>query len=370
MDFLLYCFARTLVALIQSLPLTWVARLGRAGGALTYWLDARHRRVARRNLALCFGQEKSAAELKALARENFRRIGENFACAVKTAAMSFEDLRPHVEFVSTGLPQVTAGEKPPSIVAAIGHFGNFELYARFGQFAPSYKCATTYRGLRQPALDRLLQSLRERSGCLFFERRFDGPALRLFMKERGVMLGLLADQSAGQNGLRLPFFGHDCSTSAAPAIFALRYDCVLLTGICYRAGLARWRIEPGAEIPTRENGQPRSTGAIMRDVNRAFEAAVRRDPANWFWVHNRWKQFQRPEVGEQRSESAGQRVKGAGPQSTVHGPQSTQPVSSNQLSVISGEERKSEASDQKSEVRGQRSEVRSQKSEAKDPGLV
>jgi lauroyl/myristoyl acyltransferase len=24
-------------------------------------------------------------------------------------------------------------------------------------------------------------------------------------------------------------------------------------------------------------------------VNQAFEQAVRRDPANWFWVHNRWK---------------------------------------------------------------------------------
>jgi lauroyl/myristoyl acyltransferase len=27
----------------------------------------------------------------------------------------------------------------------------------------------------------------------------------------------------------------------------------------------------------------------MRDVNHAFEIAVRRDPANWFWVHRRWK---------------------------------------------------------------------------------
>jgi KDO2-lipid IV(A) lauroyltransferase len=27
----------------------------------------------------------------------------------------------------------------------------------------------------------------------------------------------------------------------------------------------------------------------MSEVNRAFEAAVRRDPANWFWVHKRWK---------------------------------------------------------------------------------
>jgi KDO2-lipid IV(A) lauroyltransferase len=31
----------------------------------------------------------------------------------------------------------------------------------------------------------------------------------------------------------------------------------------------------------------------MRDVNLAFEAAVRRDPANWFWVHNRWKASKR-----------------------------------------------------------------------------
>jgi KDO2-lipid IV(A) lauroyltransferase len=72
-------------------------------------------------------------------------------------------------------------------------------------------------------------------------------------------------------------------------LFALRYNCALITGICYRVGLARWRIEAGGEIPTRENGAPRPTADIMRDVNRAFEAAVRRDPANWFWVHRRWK---------------------------------------------------------------------------------
>ena len=285
---LLYGVVRVLVAALQALPLTWVARLGRAGGGLAYWADRRHRRVAQRNLTMCFGGEKSPGELRALARENFRRLGENYACAIKTAAMSFEELRPRVEFV--GNPRILsppAGGQPQGVVAAIGHFGNFELYARFGQFAPGYKCATTYRGLRQPSLDRLLQSLRARSGCLFFERRFDGPALKAFMNQPGVMLGLLSDQSAG--ALRVPFLGHDCSTTASPAIFALRYRCALITGVCYRVGLARWRIEAGADIPTHENGQARSTAAIMRDVNQAFETAVRRDPANWFWVHKRWK---------------------------------------------------------------------------------
>ena len=313
MEPLLYCLTRALVALLQALPLSWAARLGRCGGGLAYWLDARHRRVALRNLTMCFGREKSPAELGALARENFRRIGENFACAAKTAAMSFEELRPRVEFVGNSrIISPPPGEKPQGVVAAIGHFGNFELYARFHQFAPNYTCATTYRALRQPSLNRLVQSLREPSGCLFFERRFDAAPLKAFMNQRGVMLGLLADQSAGTHGLRLPFFGHDCSTSAAPAVFALRYNCALCVGVCYRVGLARWRIEAGEEIPTHLNGQARPTEAIMRDVNRAFEAAVRRDPANWFWVHNRWKQF--------NAQSGKSAVRS--PQSTVRSPQS------------------------------------------------
>ncbi len=288
METLLYVLARTLVAFIQALPLRWVARLGRLGGGLAYWLDARHRRVALRNLTLCFGAERSPTELRALARENFRRLGENYACAVKSAAMSYEALRPHVEFV--GNPRICCpptDRKPQNVVVAIGHFGNFELYARFGQFAPAYQCVTTYRGFRQPSLNRLLQSLRERSGCRYFERRFEAAALKAAMNQPGVMLGLLSDQSGG--ALRGPFLGHDCSTTVAPAVFALRYHCLLISAICYRVGLARWRIELSPEIPTHENGQPRSTADIMRDVNRAFEAAVRRDPANWFWVHRRWK---------------------------------------------------------------------------------
>src|SRR5579871_2150342 len=296
MDKLLYIIARAVIAFVQALPLTIVARLGRGGGGLAYWLDARHRRVALRNLTMCFGEEKSADEIRAIAKENFRRIGENFACAAKTASMTYEQLKPHVEFVGDKrILAPPAGEKPPSLIIAIGHFGNFELYARFGQFCPAFQCATTYRGLRQPSLNRLMQDLRERSGCLYFERRTDGAALKLAMSKPGLLLGLLTDQHGGDNGLRIPFLGHDCSTTPAPAVFALRYHCALHTGICYRVGLARWRIEGGPEIPTHENGVARSTEAIMLDVNRAFEVALRRDPANWFWVHNRWKPKRRNE---------------------------------------------------------------------------
>jgi len=301
MDGLSYFAARILVAFLQALPLCVVARLGRAGGALAYYLDGRHRRVALRNLTMCFGRERPPYELTALARENFRRLGENYACAIKTASMTPEQLRPHFEFVGAeDISPCTSGQEPTNRVVAIGHFGNFELYARFDQFVRRFQCATTYRALPQASLNRLMQSLRERSGCRFFERRTEAADLKAAMNEGGIMLGLLSDQRAHRGGLRLPFLGHECLTSTAPAVLALRYRSPLYTSICYRINLAHWRIEVGAEIPTRENGQPRRTRDIMLDVNRAFEVAVRRDPANWFWVHDRWKL---PKVADRNSTS-------------------------------------------------------------------
>jgi len=290
MNTLIYWFAHGLIVLIQALPLDGVARLGRFLGGLVYWLDARHRRVARRNLAMCF-PEKSRHEIRALTRENFKRIGESFLCPIKLAVMPADGLWERLELA--GAEKLIAHEKsgpPRCLILAIGHFGSFELFARLNRGMPSHKLATTYRAIRNPGIDRLLLGLRQSTDCLYFERRGEGAALRAALRGNNILLGLLADQHSGEHGLRLPFLGHDCNTSKAPAVFALRFEAPLHHGICYRTRLGHWRIEMGDEIPTRQNGEPRSLADIMLDVNRAFEVAVRRDPANWFWVHNRWKQ--------------------------------------------------------------------------------
>jgi lauroyl/myristoyl acyltransferase len=293
MDYLLYAVARGLIGGLQALPLPWVARLGRAAGGLAHALDARHRRVARENLRLCF-PEMSEPDRRRLAKENFRRIGENFASSVKTASMTNDEVRGCLEWggdAYTG--KLRDATQTRGAIIAIGHFGNFELYARASLFVPGFQFATTYRGLRQPVLDRLLLSLREQSGCLYFERRSGGEALREALNHQRLMLGLLVDQHAGDRGLPAPFFGRECSSSAASAVYALRYQLPLHTAVCYRVGLGRWRIEVGPEIPTRDANGPRPSADIAADVNRAFEQAIRRDPANWFWVHRRWKTVRR-----------------------------------------------------------------------------
>lgn len=292
MDQALYYVGRVIVALIQAMPLLWVARLGRCGGGAVFWLDGRHRSVALHNLTECFQTVKSRKEIRSLAWENFRRIGEAYCCSIKTAGMSEVELR-KVFDVSGVAPFDPASVKRPSqsCIYATGHFGNFELFSRLSTFVPGYQCAATYRAFRQPSLDRILRSLRSgsKSRCLMFERRTEADDLKKAMNLGGMLLILFSDQSVKENGLELPFFGRPCSTSRAPAIMAARYNCSLYVPICYRTAPGRWRIEVGESIPMHQNGLRRSTEDITRDVNAALETAVRRDPANWFWVHNRWK---------------------------------------------------------------------------------
>jgi KDO2-lipid IV(A) lauroyltransferase len=282
--------ARLAVGVVQALPLRWAAQLGRCGGELSFWFDRRHRRMAIKNLTRCFGSEKSPAEIRALAHENFRRIGENYCCAVKSVAMSEAEMKQVLEVRGGEALKLAEGEESnASRIMATGHFGNFELLMRLSAYFPGFHCAATYRGVRPPSLERLLYALRTHGGGLMFERRTGTDALKRELNKGGLLLMLVSDQSTREYGMILPFLGYDCSVSRAPAIMAVRYGCRLFVPICYRTGLGRWTIEVGEPIPTRANGLRRPTDDITRDINRVFEASVRRDPANWFWVHNRWK---------------------------------------------------------------------------------
>ena len=57
----------------------------------------------------------------------------------------------------------------------------------------------------------------------------------------------------------------------------------------------------------------------MLEVNQAYEAAIRRDPANWFWVHNRWKpgKHRKPAATSEAPSESGETVEATDPTSLV-----------------------------------------------------
>jgi lauroyl/myristoyl acyltransferase len=290
MEHLLYLLARAFLAFIQALPVRWVALLGRCGGALAFWVDGRHRKMALKNLTRCFGNEKTPAEICDIAKENFRRLGEVYACAMKGMAMNDAGLR--TIFSVKGAEGVRAVDAEGRLVNRVftgGHFGNFELANRMSALIPGYQAVATYRGIRPPKLDQLVYRMRTVSGNILVDRRTGADDLKRAMSEGGKLLILASDQADRSGGIELPFLGHYAWTTRAPVILAMRYKCVIFVPICYRVGLGKWVLDIGEPIRMEENGKRRSVEDLMRDINTALEAGVRRDPANWFWVHDRWK---------------------------------------------------------------------------------
>jgi len=290
MDRMVYWAGRAFIGFVQWFPLAWVARAGRGLGWVAWHLDRRHRDVALENLAATLGGERSPAELRAIARENMLRLAENYLSLLKIGGMSDAEIGRHMEW--TGIERLQRPDGRVGVIV-IGHFGNFELFTRLPSqlppTTPPQTFATSYRALRPPALSRLMQELRHRDGLHFFERRVGAEQVKQALATGRCWLGLLADQHAGERGLWLPFLGRECSCSVSPAVLALRHRHPLITAICYRTGPVRWRWEIGEWISETEDGKRRTIESITREINARFEDAIRRDPANWFWVHRRWK---------------------------------------------------------------------------------
>jgi ADP-heptose:LPS heptosyltransferase len=83
----------------------------------------------------------------------------------------------------------------------------------------------------------------------------------------------------------MPFFNRLASTSPLAASLATRTGAAVVPVAIYTAGFARWRLVAGPEIPY----DPEKPDQLTYDINRALEAEIRASPADWFWVHNRWK---------------------------------------------------------------------------------
>ncbi len=297
-DYIIYIFAATILFLLRCLPFEALVFIGRLGGGLVYYLDKRHRKVAINNLRLAFREEYTKQEIKEIARENFKRIGEVFTSSVKLHYLPESRIRKIMKIKLDQNPQCPSpmlcqpANGLNATLFAIGHFGNFEIFAWAGRVARWKKFATTYRGLPNTRLNNLIQQGRSLSGCEFLERRFDGSVVKERLRDPECFFGLLADQRMANGGVTSLFFGRECLTSAAPAIFALRYDRPLRVGVCFRTGFARWTITffPAIQL-YKKDGTRRSAKSITQDINDQYELAIRKDPANWFWVHNRWKTY-------------------------------------------------------------------------------
>ncbi len=284
MDYFVYLLYRAFIGAVGVLPLGMVYRLGAMLGWIGHAASGHYRRLAENNLTIAYGNTKSAAEIRTLARRHFIQLGANLLCSIKAAAFDADELRRvvHVE----GMEHIRAAfGRGKGVVLIISHIGNWELFAQLCQFLPEYEWSTVYQPLGNRYIEGHVQRTRTSRGVELFNRKKGFNAPMAFLRGGGAV-GVLVDQHAGDRGVWTPFFGRLASTSTLAALLAARTDADMVPMAVYTAGPARWRVvisprleaSPGADVNTVTSG-----------VNRVLEKQIDLSPADWFWVHNRWK---------------------------------------------------------------------------------
>ena len=97
LDFGLYLLYRAGTAIASVLPVRVLFALGNFLGFGAWLLLPQYRRLARRNLAIAFADEKSSRELRRIARRNFQWLSANLFCSLKMVSMPLEKLTRYVK---------------------------------------------------------------------------------------------------------------------------------------------------------------------------------------------------------------------------------------------------------------------------------
>lgn len=287
MNRLVYLLALGVVSCIRLLPITLCFVLGKLIGLVMWGILPGYRRLAKRNLRIAFGPGLEDRKAAALTRAHFTTLGANLLCSVKIPAMKPEKLRARLRFDNEqAWEDWIMGKKAGGrgTVAALSHFGNWEINAQIAEFVKPRQAGCVYQAIRNPRIDDLINRDRRSRGVRTFDRKREMQGAAGLLRDGGV-LGVLIDQHAGSAGIWMPLFGKLASTSPLAASLALRTGALLAMVSVRTVGVARWVIHTSAPVPT----EGRSQEEIAADLNRLLEEEIRLFPADWFWVHNRWK---------------------------------------------------------------------------------
>ncbi|HYD41933.1 MAG TPA: lipid A biosynthesis acyltransferase [Anaeromyxobacter sp.] len=278
------------IRLLGLLPLGPALALGAAVGRLAYRLAGETRRLALQHLALAF-PEKTPAEREGIARDMFVHLGRS---TTELASIRWYDERldGYVELSPPGLLQEVMA-RGRGMVFVTGHVGSWELLARrIARAGVPNAVIAKSRGDRR--LNAMAERFRAQGGVttLWRENPDTGRAIIKTFRS-GKALGLLIDQDTRVQGVFVPFFGRLAYTPRAAADFALRFGAPVVVGTIHRKGpraadghrVELVEIPFSSDPPDREAEATRLTAACTA----ALEAAIRRHPAEWVWMHQRWR---------------------------------------------------------------------------------
>jgi heptosyltransferase-2 len=273
LDFCIYLLYRAGTAIASVLPVRVLFALGSFFGLGAWLLLPQYRRLALRNLEIAFGNEKSSRELRVIARRNFQCLSANMLCNLKMISMPAEKLTRYVESENLdAVHQELRAGRP--VVLVLSHIGSWELAAQLvPHYAPYRRIGSPYQSLRNRYVDRDVSRRRARTGAELFDRS-EGFQKPIELLRAGGLLGVFADQHAGDHGVWTPLFGRLASTSALPGLLAKRTGATVMAAAVHTVGPARWRMI----FTPRLDSPGDSVNSITWKANATIEQQIRKAP--------------------------------------------------------------------------------------------
>ena len=269
------------MALLARLPWSWQRALGRPLGAILRTLLGERRRIALRNLELCFPQLDATAR-DALLREHFTALAIGIFEFARAWWGSIAPLRRGL--VVEGLEHIEAARADGrGVIVVSGHFTTLEVCGRL--MCDYIPLAGMYRPHAQPAMEWAVRRGRARYAAAMFPKQDVRGTIRHL--KRGGLLWYAPDQDPSRgDSVYVPFFDQSAhSLTSTHQLARMSGAAVLLYQHARRAdGSYMLKLWPAFE------GFPSTDATVdTAQVMAGIEAMVRAAPAQYLWIHRRFK---------------------------------------------------------------------------------
>ncbi|WP_374012322.1 LpxL/LpxP family Kdo(2)-lipid IV(A) lauroyl/palmitoleoyl acyltransferase [Pseudoxanthomonas koreensis] len=262
------------------LPWLWQRAIGLGVGRLALRLGRTRRHAAEVNIALCFpGQTPQWRQQ--LLRDSFDALGIGL---FEFARAWWGRLGPiGVQARIEGLEQLHALQaQGRGVLLVSGHFMTLEMCGRL--MCAHVPLAGMYRRHRNPVMEWAVKRGRLRYATAMFANNDIRGAIRHL--KRGGMLWYAPDQDMrGKDTVFAPFFGVPASTITATHQLARLTGCAVVPFFHRREG-GRYVLRVA---PPLQDFPSQDVVADTTRVNAAIEAMVREAPAQYLWIHRRFK---------------------------------------------------------------------------------
>ena len=285
---LIYWTVLFTIGLSRIVPRTWWLALFGFIGRIVYRFRSRFKDLVIKHLTMAFGKEKSPEEIQALSKEVYIMLAKNGADVIRS--WSVETLEQLQKFVVVEGKEHAdrAVAKGKGVIYFTGHIGAFELMiSAMGLNGMPFLVVGTE--LKDERLNDIVVQFRSKHGSEAIPRGRETFKLIKTLKSGGAV-GMLIDQDTKVKSRFVNFFGMPASTPVGAALMAMKTGAAVVPALIHLGedNLQHMILYPEVEmVNTGDDEKDMITNT--QTLTTILENAIRRHPAQWVWMHERWK---------------------------------------------------------------------------------